>query len=103
VEPLYFSLLQSLPQIDIEVLAIEFLVAVNEALVENLFVFLMIWTLSCWLGLLLSLYVCGVRDRVFYVLLQKLRKSHLDIVRSLFSILAMAVANSEVMAEIATS
>jgi hypothetical protein len=76
---------------------------VNEALVENLFVFLMIWALSCWLGLLLSLYVCGVRDRVFYVLLQKLRKSHLDIVRSLFSILAMAVANSEVMAEIATS
>ncbi len=97
------SLLKSLPQIDIEVLAIEFLVAVNEALVENLFVFLMIWALSYWLGLLLSLDVCRVRDRVFYVLLQKLRKSHLDIVRSLFSILAMAVANSEVMAEIATS
>ena len=37
------------------------------------------------------------------MLLEKLRKAHLDVVRSLLAVLAMAIAHAEVMAEVAAA
>lgn len=87
-------------EVDIEVLMVKLLVASDEAVVEELFVLFEAGTHLGPCVARLSLLLLG-REGLVDALADELRETHLDVVRGLLAVLAMPIANAEVVSEVA--